>query len=325
MKKTIILLLLISLLAPCANCDTTLDKIENKLYGFEYSNDTETQRLNRIEESVYGKTFSGQNSARLAKLKKDLNADLIGQEISPKEYTLLEDDEDESWMTSAEKEEAAKMDYPIINEMEQQVFNKMFKNDDIKKRLSSLESKTFGKTYENDDLSTRVERLKAQIKPKSFIDNQIAKQENSFYGGDVEMLPKDYHVDSYGTPFDYSSYNGGYGTQFPYSSASDYDDYSSTPNVFKPSKILNISTIEKTLYKTKFEDEPMNSRLSRIESSVFGTVFADDTESERIARISSAINAQKSARRYDSNRFGQNMATAFQIGTLILMVLACIL
>ena len=55
------------------------------------------------------------------------------------------------------------------------------------------------------------------------------------------------------------------------------------------------------------------------------TSFSGDNESERIARISSAIQAQKSAKRYDSNKFGQNMATAVQIGTLILMVLACIL
>ena len=77
--------------------------------------------------------------------------------------------------------------------------------------------------------------------------------------------------------------------------------------------------------ETKFENESTASRLSRIESSVFGTNFSNDSESERIARISSAINAQKSARRYDSNKFGQNMATAMQIGTIILMVLACIL
>ena len=88
---------------------------------------------------------------------------------------------------------------------------------------------------------------------------------------------------------------------------------------------MNISSIEKTLFKTKYENEPMDSRLSRVESSLFGTVFGGDNETERLTRISSALNAQKSARKYDSNRFGQNMATAFQIGTLILMVLACIL
>ena len=79
------------------------------------------------------------------------------------------------------------------------------------------------------------------------------------------------------------------------------------------------------LYKTKYENEPMDKRLSRVEMSVFGTEFSQDSESERLMRLSSAINAQKSARKYDSNKFSQNMATAFQIGTLILMVLACIL
>ena len=88
---------------------------------------------------------------------------------------------------------------------------------------------------------------------------------------------------------------------------------------------MSLSSIEKAIYKTKYENEPTSQRLSRIESSVFGTNFSQDSESERIARISSAINAQQSAKRYDSNRFGQNMATAMQIGTIILMVLACIL
>ena len=88
---------------------------------------------------------------------------------------------------------------------------------------------------------------------------------------------------------------------------------------------MNISAIEKALYKQKYENEPMDKRLSRVEMSVFGTEFSQDSESERLNRLSSAINAQKSARKYDSNKFSQNMATAFQIGTLILMVLACIL
>jgi hypothetical protein len=326
MKKTILILSLITLLAPSAFCDTNsqiLDKIENQLYGFNYPKDNEAVRLGRIEESVYGQASTGQIAVRIAKLKKDINADLIGQEIPPKEDTFM-DDED-YWLTSKEREEAAKMDYPAIDEMEMQVFKKAYKDQNIKTRLSNLENKTFGKAYDNDDLATRVERLSAQIKPQSFMNNQMAKQENDFYDGDVDKLTQDYHLNSYGTPFGFNSYNNQQNQQFNYPSYSDYDDYSSTPNVFKPSKILNISAIEKTLYKTKFENEPMDTRLSRIESSVFGTVFASDTESERIARISSAINAQKSAKRYDSNRFGQNMATAFQIGTLILMVLACIL
>ena len=39
----------------------------------------------------------------------------------------------------------------------------------------------------------------------------------------------------------------------------------------------------------------------------------------------SLTGAEKSAGKYDSNKFSQNLATAMQIGTIILMVLACIL
>ena len=154
---------------------------------------------------------------------------------------------------------------------------------------------------------------------------QIAKQENDFYSGDINRLDEDYHLNRYGDMFDYDAYNQrntmkNYGYSYD-----EYDQYSPSRNIFKPSKKLNISTIEKSLYNQKYENEPMQARLSRVESSVFGTVFSNDSEEDRIARLSSAINAQKSASRYDSNKIGRNLGTAFQIGTILLMVLACIL
>ena len=327
--KNLFIVLILLLSCNAGICAVTnnqlLDKIEKSLFGYAYSGESETSRLNRIEENVYGKSSTGQIQARISKLKKDLSADLIGQEIEPKEDTFAQDDD--SWVFAKEPAEAAKMDYPAINELEKQVFNKEFKDQNIKTRLSNLETKTFGKTYDKDDLSTRVDRLKAEIKPQNFMSNMLAQQENDFYNGDIGKLDQNYHLDSYGTPpFDYNIYNMNKNNSARYM---DYDDYyndnSETQSYVKPSKPLNISTIEKTLYRKKFESEPMPTRLSRIESSVFGTSFPNDSNSERIARISSAIQAQKSAKRYDSNRFGQNVATAVQIGTLILMVLACIL
>lgn len=325
MKKIIIFLaLILSCNAVYAGPNNViLDKIENSIFGFTYSNETEDARLKRIEENVYGKVSTGQTQTRVAKLKKDLAADLMGQEIEPKEDTFKEDED--SWVFAKEPVESTKIDYPVINELEQKIFKKEFKDQNIKTRLSNLEKKTFNKTYETEDLSTRVDRLKAELKPQDFMANKIAQQENNFYNGDVGKLDQNFHVDPYGTPFDYDAYNQR-NNQMQYPDYAEYDDYGAgSANVFKPGKQLNISAIEKTLYKTKFENEPMPNRLARVESSVFGTVFANDSESERIMRLSSAINAQKSAKRYDNNKFGQNMATAFQIGTLILMVLACIL
>lgn len=331
MKKIIIfLVLVISCQSVSAGQNSqTLDKIEKSLFGYTYSGETEAERVKRIEENVYGKSSTAQIQTRIAKLKKDLSADEMGKEIDPKEDTFA--DPQDSYIVEKEPAESAKIDYPVINELEKEVFKQEFKNQNIKTRLSKLETKTFGKTYENEDLSTRVDRLKAEIKPKTFMANGMQQQENNFYNNPVERMAENYHLDQYGAPFDYDAYNNRNRTMSY--SQNDFDDnfgddssfFSSSPNVFNPSKTMSLSKIEKALYKTKYENEPTSQRLSRIESSVFGTNFANDSDSERLARISSAINAQKSAKRYDSNRFSQNMATAFQIGTIILMVLACIL
>lgn len=82
------------LLAPvCFGANSSLDKIEESLYGFSYSNDSDTARVERIEQKVYGKTSAGQLQARIAKLKKDMSADLIGQEIEPREDTFMTDED----------------------------------------------------------------------------------------------------------------------------------------------------------------------------------------------------------------------------------------
>ena len=94
MKKIIIFLaLILSCNAVYAGPNNViLDKIENSIFGFTYSNETEDARLKRIEENVYGKVSTGQTQTRVAKLKKDLAADLMGQEIEPKEDTFKEDE-----------------------------------------------------------------------------------------------------------------------------------------------------------------------------------------------------------------------------------------
>lgn len=312
MKKLIIVLTLIFLSNCAFGSNQTIDKIEKSLYGFTFSNENDTSRLNRIEQKVYGKTQTGKTDSRIAKLAQDLNANEMGKEIEPKEDTFME----ESDYITYEKEpsSAATMDYPAIDELEKHVFKKVSKGQNIKTRLSNLEQKTFNKTYDKDDLSTRVDRLKAQLKPQSFASNGMHQQENRFYTSTADKLAQDYHLDSYDPyDFDYDSYN----------QRNTY--YSDPKQVYQKTKPLNLSKIEKQIYHKKFDNEPTSKRLSRIESSVFGTSFPNDSDSERMERLSSAIQAQKSSSHYDSDKWSRNMATAFQIGTLILMVLACIL
>lgn len=304
MKRVLLSIIFINLLfAPCvfaASNTEILNKIENSLFGFEYNNEDEASRVNRIEENVYGTVSAGDLNKRIAKLNKDLGAELYGQEIEPCEDTLAREEEEKEVLSS----EDPNIDYPVINELEKSVFNKEFKNMKVKDRLAQLEKKVFTKDYASDDLSTRVDRLREQVRPQG-LEQQLANAVDT------------YHTEGYyPPPIDYDGMTIG-GT----SSSYDSDSYSFP----MAGRKVNLSTVENALYHQNFKNESMSNRLARVEQSMFGESFEDQDEKTRIGRISSAFNAQKSASKYDSNRFAQNMSTAMQIGTMILMILACIL
>ncbi len=311
MKKFVILAVIffaVNIYAYASPNTPTLDKIENVLYGFQYDNEDDSTRLSRIEESVYGTPSAGDVSNRIAKLKKDLSADLMGQEIAPKEDTFHEKSDD--WVDEVPVADA-NIQYPAVDELEMRVFNKKFQQKEIKERLSALEKETFGQIF-NDDLATRTDRLKAELKPSSFMDNAIAQSSNNFFEDEETItLDRNYHLDHYESPkqFDYDAYNAMHPKK----------------NSFFPTKKANITTVENAILNESFKDESMDKRLSRLEYAMFGTNFTQDDDKTRAERIASAYQAQKSSAKYDNNKFTQNMATAMQIGTLILMVLACIL
>lgn len=310
MKKIIVIisvLLSINCAIAASQYSAVLDKLENSLYGFTYTTSDDASRLSRIEESVYGQSRPNKSiNERIASLNKDMSAEQIGNEITPKEDTFAE--EQDSYKDTIAQEKmppaGANVDYPSINELERKVFNQEFKNQDLNSRLANLEKKSLGQTYDNDPFSSRVERLQAKLKPESFMDNNIAQSSNDYYDGNSIPLDKNYSLDEYQPPeFDYDAYNA---------------------RNIKPEKV-NIASVEKSIFKKSFNGDSIDNRLSRLESTMFGTTFNSDSQEDRLNRISSAYKAQKTASRYDSNKFSQNMATAMQIGTILLMILACVL
>lgn len=303
MKKFILIFSFLIISNPCiaSQYGAILDNLENSLYGFTYTTSDDASRLSRIEESVYGQSKPNKSvNERIASLKKDMAADLIGQEITPKEDTFAEDEYKYNDKLAEQKmpPAGANVDYPSINELEKQIFKQEFKNQDLNSRLAKLEKEALGQTFETDAFSSRVERLQAKIKPESLMENKIAQDEGTI------SLEKDYNLSGYEPPeFDYDAYNA---------------------RNRKPVKV-NLASVEKSILQQSFNNDDINNRLSRLESTMFGTTFDSDTQEDRLRRISSAYKAQKTASRYDSNKFSQNMATAMQIGTILLMILACVL
>lgn len=297
-----------------------ISKMESSLFGMDYTNQSDEARLNRIEETVYGKVSTNTVSQRVSKLTKDLSADVIGQEIKPKKDTFAEDEE------SASKEPIPKADssvnYPIVNQLEQAVFNKEFRALDVNERLAKLEGQIFKKTF-SDDLNTRVDRLKQAVMPESVAMGNSKNDEDDplsdYYSSDgsVTQIPQS-TLDNKGqrkwfqkNDFQGPKYND---------NNSVYDDYESNADLTVP-----LAQIENVMLRKSYPNDTVPNRLSRLEINLFNSTFADDDEQTRMDRIASAYQAKKSSKKYDSNKFAQHSATAMQVGAILLMILAAIL
>ena len=289
-----------------------ITKMETSLFGIDYGTQSDEARLKRIEEVVYGESSSSAVAQRVKKLSNDLSVDLIGQEIKPKKDTFAEDGD-------SYKEPVAKADssvnYPIVNNLEDKVFEKEFKSLDINQRLANLENNVFKKAY-NDDLNSRVERLREAVMPERVADNPVENDEdgNLYIPDDIMSKNQSPQGNYYKTPSfastipDYNSNN------------SVLDDYESNPDIAIP-----LAQLEKAALKKSFPNDTTSNRLSRLELNIFQSTFADDDEQTRLDRVASAHQAQKTSKRYDNNKFAQHMSAAMQIGALLLVVLAAVL
>ena len=263
-----------------------ISKIETNLYGFDYINDELTTRVARLEKSIYGKESSGDITKRIKKLSGDILAESIGLEITPVEDTL------------AEQEQIADstVSYPIVDEIEQKIFNRTYKERDFHTRIVTIERKLFNKIYDVDDYSTRMDRIKAEVMPE-----RLAREKVFGYDNTEESLSS---VDLSGLNRSRFSGHMPYGQENytrPYANYGDLTGFSSPIP----------SDIEK--------------ELAQLEQNTFGTEFSNEDTHSRIKRLNSVNKAKKSSNRYDSAKFQQRMSTAMEIGAMLLMILAMVL
>lgn len=264
------------------NNTKNLSKIENELFGFDYANDSELNRVIRLEKNIYGKEFSGDINKRLNKISTDILAEHFGQEIEPTEDTFKE----------AENIADSSVNYPVLDEIEQKVFNQTFKNRDFHTRIVTIERKLFGKIYDVEDYSTRMDRIKAEVVPERLAREKVFGYDNTdaISSADLSglnsnrfsgMMP--YGQENYTRP--YANYGDMTGGAVPL----DSDD------------------------------------LAQLEYNTFGTEFSDDDTNTRLKRLNSATKAKQSSSKYDSNKFQQRMSTVMEIGAMLLMILAMVL
>ena len=291
--------------------------IENSFYGVDYAEEKDEVRLQRLEETVYGKAKTGDIKIRLNKLREDISADMIGKEIEARPDTFADDSPKTAYSDSYTDRQTPKeptvykedssVSYPVVDTMEQIVFKKEYKNSDINNRLTKLEQEVYKQIYPSDDLYTRVDRLKKSLLIEE--DKYLANYQDVF--SDDNPTYQDFE--------DYQpNYNRNYNTQQYYS----YDNNGSNYN---NNKKLSLDDIEKSVLKKRYKNDDVNTRLSRIENKLFQTDFQEDDESTRLNRISMAHTAQKASNAYKGAGLQEKMATVMQIGMTVLMILAMVL
>lgn len=268
-----------------------ITKIEDALFGYDYSNDKVEDRISRLEQNIYGKTNNGLIDNRLKKIFADMNSEQIGKEITPVEDTFL----------AEENIADSNVNYPIVDEIEKKIFNQTYKNRDFHTRIVTIERKLFGKIYDVDDYATRMDRIKAEVMPERLAEEKVFGE---------------------GRGYDYSSgslsSSGLGGTNFSRYSTRPYGQENYTRPYSNYGEYEGVST--------GFSATPdIEEELAKLEYDTFGTEFSNESPQSRMKRLESVNKAQKSSHKYDSQQFNNRMSTLMEIGSILLMILAMVL
>lgn len=186
----------------------TLKKLEVKFFRHDYGTDKIPERLDRIEQMVFGESKSGTEGERLKALVAVVpDLDQVVEPAAPGPPVASEA-EDKSPAYGKAKSANRKISdpggkppvdynaetpddipnqssYPVVTELERKILGKDYIGESVAKRLSRLEMKAFGKTSSSDDLSERVDKLAvvAGVRARPSANADWADED------DIDMLP----------------------------------------------------------------------------------------------------------------------------------------
>ena len=276
-----------------------LSEIENNFFGVDYPKDSDLGRIQRIEKILYGTTQTGDLAVRLNKIASDTGTVVKKKEMSKAEKALpnnLSQQMNNNQSPEQKKEdyvaEDSSVNYPIVDKMEQKVFNKVYSKENIYTRLDRLEKKAFNTTYNKEVLNSRVERLSDTL----LYSEKLAQKE------DNDILP------------------------YPQQIKRNTDKYQNSTGTYADDNMtVLLASIERNAFGNVYMNDSVGQRLNRLENHMLGKTFPNETPKNRLERLSSVAMAQNNSYIYDNNKTMRNVATFSQIGGILLMILAMIL
>lgn len=164
-----------------------LSTLEIKFFSHTYTDETASERLDRLDKLVFGRVRCGSDQARVTSLLMDVpNAPSAQSNPVPEEQAVPDETTPKSAPLQPEQPVAVANptvqsdagqstdDYPTVTALEQRITGKTETALPLQKRLARLETVAFGKPSTSNDLSERVDQLKQYVRSK--------------YGGDESYL-----------------------------------------------------------------------------------------------------------------------------------------
>lgn len=297
MKNKIIIfliLLLMNIQVPIISiaANSSITEVETSVFGYDYKNESDIVRIERLEKYLYGTKKNGDIEKRLSEIKSDIGFSSKRSQ-QKKQSTDPEKKLSDNLNQSLNNElmnlkEDSTVDYPIVDSMETEVFKTTYKDENIYKRLDRLEEKVFN-SKSTAPLNERVNKLASVISPMK----NTGKNMNSY---------------------SYSS-----------DDLNEYYARSGLETVNEQSIPFQLAVLEQELLKNNYNNDNIANRLTRLEQKLFKRTFQSDNDISRLQRIMVAYDAKKNSYKYENNRKMQNFATFSQIGGILLMILAILL
>ncbi len=289
MKKYIIILLLLFSINTESIAEMSIHEkitaIENTIFGYDYKDESDEKRVERIEKNLYGQKKTGDIINRVDSIQNDTGLTIKKEKPLYSSNSSFQSKEN---LKLPELKEDSTVEYPIVDKMEEEILNTTYKNENIYSRLNRLEEKVFNKTS-SEDLNSRVDKLASVIRPKT------KKMSNQY-------------------AYDYSS-----------DDLNNYYNNNGFEPVNDQSMPFQLAALEEDLLRNAYNNDNTSNRLSRLEQKLFNRTFVSDSDVTRLQRIMVAYDAKKNSYKYENNRKMQNMATMSQIGGILLMILAILL
>jgi len=163
------------------DADKTLSQLETRFFEHQYDTDSDTDRISRIEQFIFGCTQTGSASDRLQHIQSaipdatvdqinnipraaPINSSGVGNDKQSGVYGTSQgpDNSDQSndQSTSESSNNSSQYSsYPRVTSLEQELLGHTYEADALPRRLARLETKAFGSASTSTDLSERTDNL----------------------------------------------------------------------------------------------------------------------------------------------------------------------